>query len=564
MARRGRRWWGMRAACALPALWLLCATHPAAACGGFFCSVTPIDQTAERILFTINGDGTISAYVQIQYAGERDAFAWVVPVPSVPDLGTFPRLAFQALDLATQPTYRSNCGPKLVQGGSQLGGSGGVIVYKQQAVGPFQTVTLGGDSADELVSWLQQNGYRVSDRMLPFINFYVRDHMLFLAMKLLPDADVSDIEPVVMTYSADEPMIPLRLTAVAAKPEIGVLAFILADRRYGPRNYADLTISDDLVSFDELRGRNNYLALVSREVDRAGGHAFVTEYAHATSEIVSQLQNTFVPPGNTDAAEANDALVALLQRFTYITRLYTRISPEEMTVDPVFVPASSQVDVSNIHDSTLDDPCQQPPSCTFGYCGTHGRCLPVDPGTDGCYCDADSTAMVTPTFGAQPAVYCEPLATDVLGLGGADEDAGPSPCREIDCGQGTCTLINGNPTCQCTPGHLARVDSAGSSAGVRCVSQASGAPDAGLGGLMSGPGGGSASSISPDASVDSGAGAGVSASRLAPRGGADCHCSIARAGGRAAGGFGWPAVLAAVLGLARRRRRRARARRARM
>ena len=65
-------------------------SSPAAAlaCGGFFCSSTPVDQQAERILFVDEGDDTWSAYVEIQYKGESDAFAWIVPVPEVPELDT--------------------------------------------------------------------------------------------------------------------------------------------------------------------------------------------------------------------------------------------------------------------------------------------------------------------------------------------------------------------------------------------------------------------------------------------------------------------------------------------
>jgi hypothetical protein len=531
-ARRNACWrWIAHVGALAALLLLLCDSQPAQACGGFFCSTTPIDQTAERIIFTVNGDETITAYVQIQYSGERDAFAWVVPVPSVPVLDTFPRLAFNALDLLTQPSFRSFCGERLLaQGGSQFASGPGVIVYKQQAVGPFQTVTLGGDSAQELVSWLQDNGYRISDSMLPFINFYVRDHMLFLAMKLLPDADVSDIEPVAMTYRGTEPMIPLRLTAVAAKPELGVLAFILADRRYGPRNYAEITISDDLIRFDEFGGRNNYLTLVSREIDhRGGGHAFVTEYAHGTADLVTQLKNGFVPPDMKDAVAANDALVALLGRFAYLTRLYTRISPEEMTVDPVFVPASSQVDVSNVHDTAADHPCVAAPACTFSYCGPKGMCLPIDARTDGCYCESGATAMVTPTFGSQPAVYCAPVSTDVLGA--VDDDGGASPCRSIDCGQGVCTLINGNPTCQCTAGHVAMVSAATAASGavsgnLRCVSQMQPGVDAGALSFDAGLAldAGTAGALHDGSARRSDA----DAVRVAPRGGAGCNCSVGR------------------------------------
>ncbi len=33
------------------------------ACGGLFCQNVPVDQQAERIIFTINNDDTITAYV---------------------------------------------------------------------------------------------------------------------------------------------------------------------------------------------------------------------------------------------------------------------------------------------------------------------------------------------------------------------------------------------------------------------------------------------------------------------------------------------------------------------
>ena len=57
------------------------AVQPALACGGFFCISSPIDQNAERIIFTQNRDGTVSAYVQIQYTGSAPDFSWILPLP---------------------------------------------------------------------------------------------------------------------------------------------------------------------------------------------------------------------------------------------------------------------------------------------------------------------------------------------------------------------------------------------------------------------------------------------------------------------------------------------------
>ena len=47
----------------------LATFNPVLACGGFFCQNSPVDQNAERIIFSQNRDGTISAYIQIQYTG---------------------------------------------------------------------------------------------------------------------------------------------------------------------------------------------------------------------------------------------------------------------------------------------------------------------------------------------------------------------------------------------------------------------------------------------------------------------------------------------------------------
>lgn len=60
----------------------------------------------------------------------------------------------------------------------------------------------------------------------------------------------------------------------------------------------------------------------------------MTEYAGPTHELVAIDQD----------------LQALLNQHPYMTRAYTEISPEEMTVDPTFRYNESLPPVSNIHD----------------------------------------------------------------------------------------------------------------------------------------------------------------------------------------------------------------------
>src|SRR6185312_9144955 len=84
-------------------------SHPAQACGGFFCSqAQPVNQAAERIIFADNGDGTITAVIQILYEGPSKNFSWLLPISTVPegdDLAVASDLAFTRLQAATNPQY---------------------------------------------------------------------------------------------------------------------------------------------------------------------------------------------------------------------------------------------------------------------------------------------------------------------------------------------------------------------------------------------------------------------------------------------------------------------------
>jgi hypothetical protein len=412
-----------------------------------------------------------------------------VPVPGVPTLGaSFPQLAFQALDAATAPRYTKNScyGQGLNFGGAPTASAPsandgrGVTVLAQQVVGPYQTTTLTGDSAGDVVKWLQDNGYRITDKMIPTLQPYLADGMNFVALRLTPDAVVTDISPLTMTYAGNQPMIPIKLTAIAAQPEMGIVAWVLGNQRYAPDNYVDLKIPDRLIQFNEYGYQNNYLTVVSRLADTVGGEAFVTEYAKPTSEVVKQVQQSSVP--SQDAMVARDALLAILNASPFITRLYTRMSAEEMLDDPRFRIASDQSEVTNIHD--LSDPnfnptmCTMPPPldpCTFSYCGRQGICAPTAESMAGvmagtatvaspsCVCAPGATARPTrtgPSYNGQYAMYCEPLA---MNLDGANAGSGTAPlfvsaCEGFDCGtHGKCAPMNGNPTCICDQGFGATV-----------------------------------------------------------------------------------------------------------
>ena len=74
------------------------------ACGGFFCdSAQPVNQQAERIIFHQGEDGSVTAVIQIQYQGEAEEFAWMLPVAGTPDVAVSSNAAFTRLQNASNP-----------------------------------------------------------------------------------------------------------------------------------------------------------------------------------------------------------------------------------------------------------------------------------------------------------------------------------------------------------------------------------------------------------------------------------------------------------------------------
>ena len=90
--------------CAILIIFAVISPRLVEACGGFFCSTQPMNQLSERILFVDRGD-SVTTHVQIQYSGSAADFAWILPVPSVPQLGVSHNEIFQQLQFATQPFF---------------------------------------------------------------------------------------------------------------------------------------------------------------------------------------------------------------------------------------------------------------------------------------------------------------------------------------------------------------------------------------------------------------------------------------------------------------------------
>ena len=447
-------------ACAATCVAVLLTVQPdAAACGGFFCNPQqPVDQTAENIIFSQNEDGTVSAVVQIRYQGPAEEFAWLLPVSGAPEVGVSSSRVFSRLRSQTDPRYQldveveGTCRSRtdIAEGANNsLGNNGGmneddatgsgVDVVDRGSVGPYDYTTISVDSADDdpaqaAVDWLTQNGYDLTDIGPERIREYLGAGMNLIAFKLTKNAQSGDIRPVRLRYPSELPMIPIKLTAVAATDDMGVRVWVLGEHRAVAKNYKSLVLNEAAINW--LNPNANYNQVVSMAANEADGQGFVTQYAQSSSELSEVVFTTGDQTGWERLSQASnwsdnhgELLVYALNRFRgwdgirqvideavplpagvtvrelggcpgcyydsddteidglspqvfidsmeehviepvqktqeladsrpYVTRLYTTMSPQEMSLDPVFDFNARLEDVSNIHEATQTVFCSQ-------------------------------------------------------------------------------------------------------------------------------------------------------------------------------------------------------------
>ena len=430
------------------------------ACGGFFCNQSqPINQADENIVFSSNGDGTVTAIIQIRYQGPSEKFAWLLPVPGKPDVGVSSSTVFQRLTGATNPNYNRDVTvegtckqPERFAAGGANGSRGAdagaaytdsgqdsVNVVDSGSVGPYDYTTISvnekaDNPAKDALDWLKDNGYDLTNTGPELIREYLEDNMNLIAFKLTKNAQSGDIRPVKLTYEHPLPMIPLKLTAVAARENMGVRVWVTGKHRAHPTRFESVQLNPAAVNW--FNWRSNYDQLITEAANEVGGKAFVTEYAGG-SEIAdgsifsdnaqSRWENfndasnwtdqegqllfqtlrqygqwdgmlrvirnevplpeevtpqqfarspfsvydgdeqeipEFDPAAYLKALDKNvvgpvKSAEKLVQSRSYLTRMYTTISPDEMVEDPTFDFSEKLPDVSNSHTAEQTIYCSE-------------------------------------------------------------------------------------------------------------------------------------------------------------------------------------------------------------
>jgi hypothetical protein len=328
----------------LALLCLIVAPLPTLATGGIFSGDDdPIHINELNITYAVDSEaGTITMVIRAQYIGGADNFVWLIPVPDddpVVQFDDFVRTRRLTLDFQPPPNYCEH-----LYSFARNYGSGGPS-RDNPTTDKYEII-----SGDSILAWMQEHGYHYTDKSAEVMDDYVAQGMSFIALELSQASDATSgyFGSVMITYESDDLILPLRLTAFSSGPIPGGIASfynanyhipiditILGNARYVPANLAHPNVDfyqilprhavDDVDSYENNTSSHfNYYDEVSRLLAVYDGQAFITEYAGYFSAD-----------------------------YPYATHLHGEIAPEQMTVDPIFVPDSDML--GDLTDVNLND-----------------------------------------------------------------------------------------------------------------------------------------------------------------------------------------------------------------
>ncbi|WBO66610.1 DUF2330 domain-containing protein [Streptomyces camelliae] len=228
--------------------WLIA---PAYACG---CGAM-VPDAATRISVAeeqsvLRWDGRQEQIVmRLTVGGDAKRAAWIMPVPHRATVRLGDPALFDQLARAIEPVHRTRYhfwpqnGDWPFDGHDTVGAAAppaaaGVGVVGRQRLGPFDVARLTVTDPSALDHWLRDHGFAFPARLRTALQPYVDRHWEYVAVRLAPDTGGTPLhgalDPIHLTFAADGPVYPMRLSRLATTPQsLGL--YVLAAHRMETR-----------------------------------------------------------------------------------------------------------------------------------------------------------------------------------------------------------------------------------------------------------------------------------------------------------------------------------------
>ncbi|GGL67562.1 hypothetical protein GCM10010129_08660 [Streptomyces fumigatiscleroticus] len=184
--------------------------------------------------------------------GDADRAAWIMPVPHRATVRLGDQALFDELSAATAPVHRDRyhfwpqdgdwplvTGDDMAGAPPAPGADAGVGVVGRRRLGPFDVAQLTAADPDALGTWLDTHGFTFPPRLARALEPYVDRRWEYVAVRLAPETGgaplTGTLDPLHLTFAADAPVYPMRLSRLAATPQ-SLRLYVLAAHRMQPRS----------------------------------------------------------------------------------------------------------------------------------------------------------------------------------------------------------------------------------------------------------------------------------------------------------------------------------------
>lgn len=223
---------------------------------GFFVSPpeTIIYEPTQQAFIDYNSEtGTEKLSIQPGFEGDAKSFAWVVPVPNLPEVALAEKRLFRDLDELTRAVHHSRDGDWDCWGSQQVYSpdmaNGGIEIISSELVGYYQTLVLAATEAPALMEFLTSLGFLHEGNLeatTAAIDDYVARSWYFVAMQVdstaLAEIDpyshggyygyyYGGLDPIQLTFSSDEIIYPMKISALSAASNSKVHLYVKTDHR---------------------------------------------------------------------------------------------------------------------------------------------------------------------------------------------------------------------------------------------------------------------------------------------------------------------------------------------
>ena len=286
----------------------LALSAPAQAFCGFYVAKADTDlfNDASKVVIARDGPRTVMTMAS-DFRGDVSEFAMVIPVVDIPEreqLNVANPALIEHIDAYTAPRLveyfdENPCDMRLRR--SEMAMSApmpdailedmaaeaealGVTIEAEYEVGEYDILILSAEESDGLITWLNQNGYRIPDGADEIVASYLRRDMKFFVARVSLERHngSSMLRPIQVAYEDEDFMLPIRLGTVNAEGKQELFIFALSPRgRVETTNYrtVKLPANMDVPIFVKDEFGAFYKSMFEHQVEREDGKAVFMEYA---------------------------------------------------------------------------------------------------------------------------------------------------------------------------------------------------------------------------------------------------------------------------------------------